>query len=225
MPIIVDVFVDLYFHQVLTLTQAANFFPTTLSDEKVECESENETISNISSLNISTILVSITASPRSTAAASPRLSSEVSDSFSDSEVTIGDNNFTSTKRKVIRTRVGLRRAARRDPRTRGSRAHQVVGRQATADKLSSSDTVCAKKRLSFQGIPGVHVEPYDSSSPLPFLKTFITDELVENIVNFANKYEDIIINDPAIQPRVAIKHHSLFWKNTNKDEIWFFAKK
>ena len=100
-----------------------------------------------------------------------------------------------------------------------------MGRQATADKLSSSDTVCAKKRLNFQGIPGVHVEPYDPSSPLPFLKTFITDEFVENIMNFANRYEDIIINDPAIQPRVAIKHRSLFWKNTNKDEIWLFAKK
>ena len=73
------------------------------------------------------------------------MSSEVSDSFSDSEVTIGDDNFTSTKREVIRTRVGLRRAARRDPRTRGSHAHQAVGRQATVDKLSSSDTVCAKK--------------------------------------------------------------------------------
>ena len=107
MPIIVDVFVDLYFHQVLTLTQAANFFPTALSDEEVECESENETISNISSLNISTILMPITASPRSTAAASLRLSSEVSDTFSDSEATIGDNNFTSTKRKVIHISVGL----------------------------------------------------------------------------------------------------------------------
>ena len=134
--------------------------------------------------------------------------SEVSDRFSVSEATIADNNFTATKRKVIRTRGGLRRAARRGPRTRGSRAHQAVGPQAIADIPSWSDTVRAKRRFNFQGIPGAHAEPYDFSSPLAFLKTFITDELVENIVNFTNKYADIIINDPAIQARVAGKHLS-----------------
>ena len=125
--------------------------------------------------------------------------SEVSDSFSDAEVTKADNNFTSTKRKVIRTRGGLRRAARRGPRTRGGHAHQAVGPQATTDIPSWSDTVRAKRRFNFQGIPGVHAEPYDPSNPLAFLKTFITDELVENVVNFTNKYADIIVNDPAIQ--------------------------
>ena len=60
-------------------------------------------------------------------ASSPRLPSEISDNFSDSEATIADNNFTSTKRKVIRTTGGLQRAARRGPRTRGGCAHRVVG--------------------------------------------------------------------------------------------------
>ena len=66
-------------------------------------------------------------------------------------------------------------------------------------------------------------EPYDPSSPLAFLKAFITDELVENIVHFTNKYVDIVINDPAIQSRVAGKR-SVFhlWKKTNKDQIWLY---
>ena len=157
--------------------------------------------------------MSTTASPRSspssrTAASSPWLPTEVSDSFSDSEATIADNNFTSTKQKVIRTRGGLRRAARRV--RRGSCAHQVVGPQAIANISIWSDIVRAKRRLNFQGIPGVHAEPYDPSSPLAFLKTFITDELVENIVNFTSKYADIIINDPAIQARVNGKYCSVF---------------
>ena len=56
------------------------------------------------------------------------------------------------------------------------------------------------------------------------LRKFITDELVENIVNFTNKYADIIINVPAIQARITGKHCSVFhlWKNTNKDEMWLY---
>ena len=96
LPVKVDVFVDLYFDHVLTLTEAANFFFTILDEEEVKGESENETISSVSSLNVSTIPISATALPRSTATSSPRLPSEVSDSFSDSEATIADNNFTST---------------------------------------------------------------------------------------------------------------------------------
>ena len=93
----VDIFVDLFFRQVLTLTEAVNFLSTVLGDEEVEDESENETISSVSLLNISTIAMSVIASSWPTAASSPRLPSEVSDSFSDSEATIAYNNFTSTK--------------------------------------------------------------------------------------------------------------------------------
>ena len=165
--------VDLYFHQVLTLTDAANFFSTVLGDEGVE--GEKETISSVSSLNISTIPMLTTASPRSTAAASSRLPSKVSDSFSDSEATIADNNFILTKQKIIRTRAGLRRAARRVPRAHGGRPHQSVRPQARTDIPSLFDTVRAKRTFNFQGIPSIHAEPYDPSSPLTFLKTFMTD--------------------------------------------------
>ena len=143
LPIKVDIPVDLYFHQVLTLTEAANFFSTVLGGEEVEGESENETISSIYLLNISTFPVSTTASPPSTAAASSLLPFEVSDSFSDSEATIADNNSTSTKRKFICTRGCLRRAARRGPQTLGGCANQAVGPQATADIPSWSDTYCS----------------------------------------------------------------------------------
>ena len=122
LPVKADVFVDFYFHQVLTLTEAA----------------------------ISTFPMSATPPPLSTAALSPRLPFEVSDSFSDSEATMADNNFTSTKRKVICTRGGLQRAAHRGARTRSGRAHQAVGPQATADIPSWSDIGRAKRRFSFQ---------------------------------------------------------------------------
>ena len=93
--------------------------------------------------------MSATRLPRSTAALSPRLPSEVSDSFSNSEATIADNNFTSTKRKVICTRGGLQREAHRGARTRSGGAHQAVGPQATADITSWSNTVRAKRRFNF----------------------------------------------------------------------------
>ena len=43
-------------------------------------------------------------------------------------------------------------------------------------------------------------------------------------MNFTNKYRDIIVNDPAIQARVAGKHRRVFhlWKNANKDEMWLY---
>ena len=96
--------------------------------------------------------------------------------------------------------------------------------QATTDIPSWSNTVCAKRRFNFLESPGVHAEPYDPSSPLALLKTFTTDKLAANIVNFTSNYADIIINDPAIQARVARKHRSVFhlWRNSNKDEMWLY---
>ena len=108
------------------------------------------------------------------------------------------------------------------PRICGGHAHPAVGPQATANLPTWSDTVCAKTRLNFQGIPGIHDEPSDLSSSLAFLKTLFTVELGESFVNFTNKYADIIINDPAIQVQVARKQLNVchLWKNTNKDEMW-----
>ena len=81
-----------------------------------------------------------------------------------------------------------------------------------------------KRRFDFQENPGVNIHPDDPISPLEFLKTIITDELVESIVNFTNKYAEIVVNDPDIQARVAGKHCSVYhlWKNTNKDEMWLY---
>lgn len=62
------------------------------------------------------------------------------------------------------------------PQIHGGYAHQAVGPQAaTADIPSWANTVCAKRRFNFQGIPGIHAEPYDPSSSLAFLKKFMTD--------------------------------------------------
>ena len=124
--------------------------------------------------------MSTTAPLWSTATSSSRSPSEVSERFRDSKATIADNNFALAKRKVICTRGGLQRAARRGSRTRGSGARQVVGPEETADILSWSDNARTKRRINCWDIPGVYAEPYDLSCPLPFLKASITDELVEN---------------------------------------------
>ena len=83
-------------------------------------------------------------------------------------------------------------------------------KSSTQRSTSWSDTVRAKRRFDFQEIPGVHAESYNPLNPLAFLKTSVTGELVEDIVNFTNKYADIIVNDPTIQARVARKHRSVF---------------
>ena len=54
---------------------------------------------------------------------------------------------------------------------------------------------------------------YNHSSPLAFLETFTTEELIENFVNFTNIFVDININDPVIQALVAQKHCSVFHLN------------
>ena len=80
--------------------------------------------------------------------------------------------------------------------------------QATADISRRAVTAHAKRRFNFQEIPSVHAESHDRSSPLAFLKSFISDELVENIVNFTNKYAVIIINDPkTIVSSISGKNH------------------
>lgn len=62
------------------------------------------------------------------------------------------------------------------PQIHGGYAHQAVGPQAaTADIPSWANTVCAKRRFNFQDNPGAHAETHDHSSPLAFLKTFITN--------------------------------------------------
>ena len=107
---------------------------------------------------------------------------EIPDSFSDCEAAIADDTFASSNRKAIRNR-----AARRGPQTPCGCTRQVVGPQATDDIPSWADTIGTKRRSNFQEVPAVHAKSYDPSYPLSFLKTFIADKPVENIVNFTNK--------------------------------------
>ena len=81
-----------------------------------------------------------------------------------------------------------------------------------------------KRRFEFTGTPSVNINPVIPDSPLAFLKTFITDELVDNIVLFTNRYADIMKNTPEIQARMEEKSRSLFtlWKDTNRDEMWIY---
>ena len=71
----------------------------------------------------------------------------------------------------------------------------------------------------------VCMQPEDPTSPLSILKTFLTDELIDNIVEFTNVYAVIRINDPDIQAHMNNKRRSIFhlWRETNRDEMWMFV--
>lgn len=61
------------------------------------------------------------------------------------------------------------------------------------------------------------------SSPLPFYKQFVTDEMVDNIVNQTNLYvEQTIINKIAAEIPILENSFLAVWKNTTRNEIWNF---
>ena len=53
---------------------------------------------------------------------------------------------------------------------------------------------------------------------------FLSDELIDNILNFTNGYAEMMMSDPNIQAQMNTKQRSLFsvWKETNRDEMWLY---
>ena len=60
--------------------------------------------------------------------------------------------------------------------------------------------------------------------PLAVVKTFLTDDIIRQIVEHTNSYADVIKNTPRIVERVNHTKHSIFqlWKNVDEDEIWLY---
>ena len=50
---------------------------------------------------------------------------------------------------------------------------------------------------------------------------FLSNELIDNIVNFTNTYPEMMMSDLDIQAQMNTKQWSLFnvWKETNRDEM------
>ena len=103
---------------------------------------------------------------------------------------------TPINRKVIRTCVSVLRGTTR-------RGYEAPEPNATIGipGCNWSDTVSAKR---FHFHPTVHINHADAINLLAFPKTFTSDEFVQNIVNFTNKFAEIVVNDPDAQARVAV---------------------
>ena len=110
-----------------------------------------------------------------------------------------DTPTTSPTHKHVRTRGGrVRQATGRRIQTqrggRGTAANSVHGRGVGAcrrpghggSRASCDSPVRSKRRFNFTSTPGVNILPEDSTSPLSILKMFLSDELIDNIVNFTN---------------------------------------
>ena len=145
-----------------------------------------------------------------------------------------DTPTTSPTHKHVRTRGGrVRQATGRRIRTqgggRGTAANSVHGRGAGAcrrpghsgSRASCDSPVGSKRRFNFTSTPGVNILPEDSTSPRSILKMFLSDELIDNIVNFTNSYAEMMMSDTNIQVQMNTKQRSLFsiWKETNRDEM------
>ena len=145
-----------------------------------------------------------------------------------------DTPTTSPTHKHVRTKEGRVRQARgRRIRTqgggRGTAANSVNGRGVGACRRpghggsrSSCDSPVRSKRIfNFTSTPGVNILPEDSAIPLSILKMFLSNELIDNIVNFTNSYAEMMMSDTNIQAQMNTKQRSLFsiWKETNRDEM------
>ena len=60
--------------------------------------------------------------------------------------------------------------------------------------------------------------------PPEVLKTFLTDEIIENIVKHTNAYAYLAKQTPAIQEQMKQNKRSLFnlWKGVTKYDIWCY---
>ena len=100
----------------------------------------------------------------------------------------------------------------RGGRGRGCRGQDGRGRDPNADPDNGrwKSEPQARRRFEFEGEPGIKVQPEDLTSPFSVFKMFYSEELVENVTAFTNRYAEILMNNPQIQERTATKHRSLF---------------
>ena len=75
--------------------------------------------------------------------------------------------------------------------------------------------------LIFFGTPGMKVVPKDPSCPLSILKTFLSDELVGEIVQYTNTYSYILKRESSYIEKV-LNNRSLLnlWKDVSTDDMW-----
>ena len=80
-----------------------------------------------------------------------------------------------------------------------------------------------KRQFPFTSLSRVNVQPEDPRSPMSIVKTFLTDDCIQNI-DSTNKYSEILLKNPAIQARMNNNQRSILslWKPTNFDGMWLY---
>ena len=115
----------------------------------------------------------------------------------------------------------------------GNRSQNIRGRgcRATINRAPQTQQTqytdeCrnTKRQFPFTSASRVNIQPEDPKSPMSVLKTFLTDDSIQNIVDSTNKYAEILLENPAIQTRMNNSQHSIFSlrKLKNLDEMWLY---
>ena len=162
----------------------------------------------------------------------PFVSQPTTPSYTDKKSSAeGSDISNATPPRLLRARIRggrVRQATGVKIHTRGGGHGHVwgggnVGRRG--DLKAGCDSPKRPKRgFPFTSIPGVHIQSDDPTSPLSILKTFLSDQLIDSIVDFTNRYAEMMMNDPDIQAHMNTKQRSLFhlWRDTNRDEMWLY---
>ena len=92
------------------------------------------------------------------------------------------------------------------------------------DDFTWSDDNRDYREFLFAGPSGVKINLDDTTFPLSILKTFLTDELISNIVLFTNTYAEICKMHPLFTEKVGGFNRTLLdlWKEVTKDDIWIY---
>ena len=80
------------------------------------------------------------------------------------------------------------------------------------------------RQFQFIGTPGVKVKPANITSYLEYLKLFLLDNVISNIVECTNSYAETMHNLSEIRRCMDESSRSLFSlrKPINKDELWVY---
>ena len=95
---------------------------------------------------------------------------------------------------------------------------------ADANEFIWNDNERATREFHFSGTPGVKNITDNPDCPLSILKTFLTDELIDNIVVFTNVYAEIMKLAPHIIEKLNNTQRSIFklWKDVDRDDVWVY---
>ena len=95
------------------------------------------------------------------------------------------------------------------------------------DDFTWNDNNRDYREFLFAGASGVKINVDDPTCPLSILKTFLSDELINNVVLFTNTYAALCKVHPSFTEKVGGCNRSFLnlWKDVTKDDILNFQHK